>query len=83
MLRFLSRFGVIQNYIDVRTLTKAKEAHGCWSVELSPGPTAKRPPPFPDSLPVGAVTTVEQGGLSPARARSRVAQSGGTSPRFA
>lgn len=31
VLSFLSRFGVIQNYIDVRTLSETKEAHSCKS----------------------------------------------------
>ena len=45
MLSFLSRFGVIQNYIDVRTLTKSKEAHGCSSVTLGPWMLRWKTPP--------------------------------------
>lgn len=36
VLSFLSRFGVIQNYIYVRTLTKTKKAHCCSLVKRSP-----------------------------------------------
>lgn len=34
MLSFLPRFGVIQNYIDLRTLTKTKDVHRCSSLTL-------------------------------------------------
>lgn len=34
MLSFLSRFGVIQNYIDLRTLTKTKDVHRYSSLTL-------------------------------------------------
>lgn len=34
VLSLLSSLGVIQNYVDVRTLTETKEAHDCTQIEL-------------------------------------------------
>lgn len=34
VLSLLSSLGVIQNYVDVRTLTETKEAHDCTLIEL-------------------------------------------------